>query len=86
MNNRCYNPNNRKYDYYGARGIQVCPEWRRTNPEGCKNFVEWFEANKPTTNEKLDLHRTDNDGDYSSENIDILTETEHKEAHRLERS
>jgi len=79
---RCYNPKCKAYSRYGARGINVCLEWHRDNLDGLKNFVEWFEANKPITVEKLELHRRDNDGDYSSKNVQILTEAEHKEVHR----
>ena len=28
MVNRCHNPNNSSYKYYGARGIHVCDSWR----------------------------------------------------------
>lgn len=34
---RCYNPNNNTYQWYGAIGITVCDEWKN-NP---KLFVEW---------------------------------------------
>ena len=27
MKQRCYNPNNKDYKYYGARGIRVCTRW-----------------------------------------------------------
>lgn len=33
---RCHNPTNRQYAYYGARGITVCRRWRAS----FKNFVE----------------------------------------------
>ena len=28
MNRRCYNPKDPKYAHYGAKGIEVCDEWR----------------------------------------------------------
>jgi hypothetical protein len=28
MKGRCYDPKNNRYSYYGARGIEVCPQWR----------------------------------------------------------
>ena len=28
MKDRCYNPNNKRYEDYGGRGIFVCDEWR----------------------------------------------------------
>ena len=27
MKQRCYNPKNNNYKFYGARGITVCDEW-----------------------------------------------------------
>lgn len=27
MKDRCYNPNNKRYNDYGGRGIEVCDEW-----------------------------------------------------------
>lgn len=27
MRDRCNNPNNQNYKYYGGRGITICPEW-----------------------------------------------------------
>ena len=29
MQQRCYNPNQRFYSYYGGRGITVCQRWRQ---------------------------------------------------------
>jgi len=29
MNQRCVNPNNKSYPYYGGRGIKVCLRWRK---------------------------------------------------------
>lgn len=29
---RCHNRNHQNYDYYGGRGILVCPEWRDSFP------------------------------------------------------
>ena len=27
MKKRCYNPNNKDYKWYGAKGIKICQEW-----------------------------------------------------------
>lgn len=32
MIQRCHNPRNNSYGYYGGRGIRVCPEWRASFP------------------------------------------------------
>lgn len=54
---RCTNPNNPNYKYYGGRGIKVCNSWR--------NSVEAFVADmgQPPT-EKHTIDRINNDGDY----------------------
>lgn len=37
MMSRCYDPNDQGYQWYGAQGVTVCPEWNG-HPE---RFVEW---------------------------------------------
>jgi len=65
MNQRCYNPNNPKYNDWGGRGITVCARWKRTRTgSGFWNFVEDM-GNKP---EGHSLDRRDNDGDYTPDN------------------
>ena len=39
MKQRCYNPNNKDYKDYGARGVKVCDEWNGEN--GFINFSKW---------------------------------------------
>ena len=41
MKQRCYNKNSPDYKNYGARGIEVCKEWR----ENSKLFVKWAKEN-----------------------------------------
>lgn len=64
MNQRCYNPNNPKYEHYGARGIQV--EWKDFT-----EFVEDMEASyleHKKTHSSTTLDRINNNGNYSKEN------------------
>lgn len=67
--NRCYNPNNRQYKRYGARGIKVCRRWI-SSP---KTFVEWGLRNgwKPG----LIIDRKNNNGNYEPRNIRFVDST-----------
>jgi hypothetical protein len=62
INDRCYNPKNVKYKYYGKRGIFVCEEWRSS----FENFLNWslFNGYK----ENLTLDRIDVNKGYSPDN------------------
>jgi hypothetical protein len=61
MKARCYNPNNKAYNDYGARGITVCAEWQPFEP-----FRDWSIANGYT--EKLTIERNDVNGNYEPNN------------------
>lgn len=37
MIKRCYNPNDKSYKYYGAKGVYVCDEWLLFS-----NYLKWF--------------------------------------------
>lgn len=62
MLDRCYNPKDRAYRWYGAKGIKVCDEWIQ-NPE---SFEEWALDNG--YQEGLTIDRKDELKDYSPEN------------------
>lgn len=61
MIQRCHNPSNSKYHYYGGRGIKVCDRWL----ESFENFLEDMEN---SFKEGLELDRIDNNNDYTPEN------------------
>jgi hypothetical protein len=61
MKERCQNPNSKSYKNYGARGIQLCEEWR-----AFEVFKAWAEANGYS--EGLTIDRIDNDGNYEPSN------------------
>ena len=60
MKNRCDNPENKYYDYYGGRGITYCDKW--------KTFDGFWEDMKDAYSDDLTLNRRDNDGIYCKEN------------------
>lgn len=63
---RCRNPARRDFRWYGARGIQVCPEWLRP-PVGVGGF-DRFLADLGPRPEGTTLDRIDVDGHYCPEN------------------
>lgn len=67
MIQRCYNPKNKKYEHYGARGIEVCSEWR----QNFQAFFDWSMQNRYPVGDKgqkLTIDRIDNDKGYSPDN------------------
>lgn len=61
MKNRCNNKNSKKYDYYGARGIKICPQW-----ENFENFENWAIRNGYQDN--LSIDRINVNGNYEPKN------------------
>ena len=59
---RCYNPRDANYRWYGAKGITICAQWKK-HPAA---FVEWALANDYRPG--LYLDRRDNAKGYSPSN------------------
>lgn len=61
---RCHNPEHRSYYNYGARGIQVCEEWRSE-----MGFYKFLEHVGPKPSPEHSLDRINNDGNYEPGNV-----------------
>ena len=64
MKNRCNNPKNNSYRWYGGKGVRVCDEW--SGPDGASQFIAW--ALSHGYEDGLTIDRIDHNGDYSPEN------------------
>lgn len=68
MKERCCNPRNNRYKYYGAKGIRVCDKWQ--------NFEGFYEDMGPTYREGLTIDRKDLNKGYYKENCRWSTSIE----------
>ena len=62
MRKRCYCKTDQHYEYYGARGVEICQEWANDYSA----FRDWAMSNG--YREGLSIDRIDADGDYSPQN------------------
>lgn len=70
MKKRCYNPAEKSYTRYGAKGITVCEEWLHD----FMAFYKWSMDNGYT--DKLTIDRIDNSKGYSPDNCRWITHAE----------
>lgn len=69
---RCANPNNISYKWYGEKGISICKEWE----EDYLSFKKWmldngYDESLPRGVQTID--RIDSDGDYAPSNCRLIT-------------
>lgn len=64
MKQRCLNPKNTAYEYYGGRGITICDEWLGEN--GFINFSKWALSNG--YDDELTIDRINTNGNYGPDN------------------
>lgn len=61
MRSRCYNPKNKDYQHYGAKGVIIAPAWSTF-----QEFQKWAVENG--YRDGLSIDRIDVDGNYSPDN------------------
>ena len=69
MIQRCTNPRNSAYGWYGGRGIKVCDAWR-------ESFLAFLGDVGPRPSPKHSIDRIDNDGNYEPGNVRWATKIE----------
>lgn len=68
MKDRCQNPRNSKWEYYGGRGITVCERWQ--------DFLAFAADMHPTWKSGLTLDRINTNGNYEPTNCQWATRSE----------
>lgn len=72
---RCYNPKNKEYRWYGARGIRMCKRWKAS-------FSAFLQDRGERPRPELSLERRDNDRHYMPENCYWATAKEQSQNRR----
>lgn len=79
MRRRCSNPKDSSYQWYGAKGISVCPDWNDYS-----TFSAWAIHNGYEMN--LTLDRVNPKGNYSPDNCQWITNAENVSRARKEKT
>ncbi len=75
MIQRCYNPSNHNYEYYGKRGIEI-------RFDSCDEFISYVIDELQVDPRGLTIDRIDNDGSYERGNIRFVTQAENNKNRR----
>lgn len=67
MKQRCSNPKESHYEYYGGKGVSVCEEWKKS----FSTFRDWALSNG--YEDGLTIDRIESDKDYCPENCRWVT-------------
>lgn len=81
MINRCYRPQTKGYERYGARGITVCDRWR-FGEDGKTGFECFIVDMGRRPSPELSIDRKDNDGPYTKLNCRWVTSLEQAQNRR----
>jgi hypothetical protein len=76
MKSRCLNPNHKRFNDWGGRGIKICKRWQ----DSFENFLEDM-GEKPTKDHSLE--RINNDKGYSPDNCKWATKLEQSQNRRM---
>lgn len=69
MKDRCLNPKNPYYHYYGGRGITVCDDWEQDFLNFKRDMFEKYQIHIQVYGQKqTTIDRTDNNKGYSPDN------------------
>lgn len=66
---RCLNSNNKDFEDYGGRGIEICDGWRFS-------FEQFLKDMGSRPGYRYSINRIDNDGDYDPDNCEWATSVE----------